>query len=79
MSTPLLTRHNAILVQYLPANAGVLIYFDRAQQTSEWLNTQILSMAGVGITLAVWSVIAVIAAAVVFTRRDFGARRAVIE
>ena len=63
--------------QYLPTNAGVLMFIDRPNQTSDWLNPPDVSVPVAGITLAVWCVAAVAAAAASLARRDIGARHAV--
>ncbi|MEV4220490.1 hypothetical protein [Nonomuraea sp. NPDC049725] len=65
--------------QYLPASAAVLLFVNREQQTSDWLNPPDLTVAGAGATVALWCVAAVVSAAVVFVRRDVGARQAVVE
>lgn len=65
--------------QYLPANAGVLMYLNREQQTSDWLIPPDVTVSGAAITVAAWCTLAIIAAAVAFLRRDIGARHAAIE
>lgn len=67
------------LFQYLPTNAGVLMYIDRENQTSDWLNPPDISVPGAAITVAAWCFVAVLAAVIVFLRRDVGARQAVVE
>lgn len=65
--------------QYLPTNAGVLMFIDRENQTSDWLNPPDITVPTAGITVAAWCVIAIIAAAIVLLRRDIGARQASLE
>lgn len=67
------------LLQYLPTNAGVLMYIDRANQTSDWLNPPDIGVGAAAATVGAWCLLAVVAAAVVFLRRDVGARQAVSE
>lgn len=65
--------------QYLPTNAGVLMFIDRANQTSDWLNQPDITVPVAGITLALWCLAVIIAAAIVLLRRDIGARQAGVE
>ena len=65
--------------QYLPTNAGVLMFIDRENQTFDWLNPPDITVPTAGITLALWCVAATVAAAIVLTRRDIGARQAALE
>ena len=65
--------------QYLPTNAGVLMFIDRASQTSDWLNPPDITVPVAGITLALWCLAVIIAAAIVLLRRDIGARQAGVE
>lgn len=67
------------IFQYLPTNAGVLIYTDHEQQFSDMLNPPDLSVFGAALTVGVWCVAAIAAAALVFLRRDIGARHAQTE
>lgn len=67
------------IFQYLPANAGVLMYIDRENQTSDWLNPPDITVPAAATTLAVWCVAAIIVAAIVLIRRDTGARQAFLE
>lgn len=67
------------IFQYLPTNAGVLMYIDRANQTSDWLNPPDITVPAAGATLAAWCIAAVVAATVVLRRRDIGARQASTE
>jgi ABC-type transport system involved in multi-copper enzyme maturation permease subunit len=67
------------LFQYLPTNAGVLMFINREQQTSEWLNPPDISVPVASITVAAWCLAAIIAATIVFLRRDIGARQATVE
>lgn len=65
------------LFQYLPTNAGVLMFIDRANQTSDWLNPPTVTVSLAAVTVAAWCVVAVATAFIVFGRRDIGARQAV--
>lgn len=67
------------IFQYLPTNAGVLMFIDRANQTSDWLNPPDITVPAAAITLALWCVAAIITAAIVLLRRDIGARQAAVE
>lgn len=67
------------IFQYLPTNAGVLMFIDRENQTSDWLNPPDITVPAAGITLAAWCAAVIVAAIVVFTRRDVGARQAALE
>lgn len=64
------------IFQYLPTNAGVLMYTNHEQQFSDMLNPPDLGVPGATITVALWCVAAIAAAAPVFLRRDVGARQA---
>lgn len=64
------------IFQYLPANAGVLLFIDRENQTSDWLNPPDITVPAAGLALALWCATAIIAAAIVLIRRDVGARQA---
>lgn len=75
--TPLMMA--ASIFQYLPTNAGVLMFIDRENQTSDWLNPPDITVPVAAITLAAWCVAAIIAAMIVFVRRDIGARQASLE
>ncbi|MGC4151919.1 MAG: hypothetical protein QM628_02410 [Propionicimonas sp.] len=65
--------------QYLPTNAGVLMYIDRENQTSDWLSPPDITVLAAAITLAIWCIAAVTAATIALTRRDIGARQAAVE
>ncbi len=67
------------IFQYLPTNAGVLMFIDRANQTSDWLNPPDITVPVAGATVAAWCVAAIVAATVVLLRRDIGARQAALE
>ncbi|GAA3836340.1 ABC transporter permease subunit [Brevibacterium ammoniilyticum] len=67
------------IFQYLPTNAGVLMYIDRANQTSDWLNPPDITVPAAGVTLTAWCIAAVVAATGVLRRRDIGARQASTE
>lgn len=67
------------IFQYLPTNAGVLMFIDRENQTSDWLNPPDLSVPVAGATLAAWCVAALVAAAIVLAQRDIGARQAALD
>ncbi|MDF2664272.1 MAG: hypothetical protein K0R81_122 [Microbacterium sp.] len=67
------------IFQYLPTNAGVLMFIDRENQTSDWLNPPDITVLAAGITLAAWCAAVTVAAIVVFMRRDIGARQAALE
>lgn len=67
------------IFQYLPFNAGVLVYIDRENQTSDWLNPPDIAVPAAGATLAAWCIAAVITATVAMLRRDIGARQATLE
>ena len=67
------------IFQYLPSNAGVLMFIDRENQTSDWLNPPDIAVPVAGATLAAWCIAAIIAATVVLLRRDIGARQASLE
>lgn len=75
--TPLMMALPAF--QYLPTNAGVLMFIDRENQTSDWLNPPDITVPIAGITLAAWCVATIIAAAIFLLRRDIGARQAALE
>ncbi len=67
------------IFQYLPTNAGVLMFIDRANQTSDWLNPPDITVPVAGITLALWCVASIITAAIVLLRRDVGSPQAAID
>ncbi|MFV0320427.1 MAG: hypothetical protein ACK5IN_08745 [Microbacterium sp.] len=67
------------ILQYLPTNAGVLMFIDRANQTSDWINPPDITVPIAGATLAAWCIVVVVAAAVVLLRRDIGARAAALD
>lgn len=67
------------IFQYLPSNAGVLMFIDRENQTSDWLNPPDITVPVAGATLAAWCIVAIIAATVVLLRRDIGAQQAALE
>lgn len=75
--TPLMMALPAF--QYLPSNAGVLMFIDRENQTSDWLHPPDITVPVAGITLALWCVATITAAALVLARRDIGARQAILE
>lgn len=67
------------IFQYLPFNAGVLMYIDRENQTSDWLNPPDITVPVAAAALAAWCIAAVITATVILLRRDIGARQATLE
>lgn len=75
--TPLMMAVPAF--EYLPTNAGVLMYIDRGTQTADWLNPPDLTAPLAAIVLTAWCTAAIIAAMVVLKRRDIGTRQAVLE
>ncbi|WP_336249220.1 hypothetical protein [Stomatohabitans albus] len=75
--TPLMIAHP--FFQYLPMNAGVLMFIDRETQTADWIHPPDVEVPIAALTLVLWSVGAIIAASVVFARRDIGARQATVE
>ncbi|MEB4616201.1 hypothetical protein [Leucobacter sp. M11] len=79
LSTPLLMISTAIF-QYLPANVGTMMFMAREDVSN--IASDPGALMGVPAATAVtvlWSVVAIIAAAIVFTRRDVGARLASAE
>lgn len=64
------------VLQYLPTNAGVLMFIDRANQTSDWLNPPTITPLASGVVLALWCLAAMAAAMWAFRRRDIGPRQA---
>lgn len=67
------------IFQYLPTNAGVLLFIDRENQTSDWAHPPDVTVPVAGATLAIWCVVAIIAASIVLLRRDIGGRQAALE
>lgn len=67
------------IFQYLPSNAGVLMFIDRGAQTSDWLTPPDITVPVAGATVAAWCVVAIAAAAAVLLRRDIGARQVSLE
>lgn len=67
------------IFQYLPTNAGVLMFIDRKTQTSDWLNPPDVTPTTAGITLAAWCVAAILTATLVIDHRDIGSGKGSLE
>lgn len=67
------------IFQYLPFEAGVLMYIDRENQTNDWLHPPDITVPGAAVTVALWCITAIITATVVLNRRDVGAQQAILE
>jgi hypothetical protein len=78
LSTPLLMINTAIF-QFLPANSGTLMFMADDAADIAATPADLMSVPAATTVTVLWAVAAILAAAVVFARRDIGARQAVTE